>query len=434
MLILTDTIGRRVVDVEGTKIGRLVELTIRVDDPQARICHLGVGGHSRVESWWNWADVVTFESSEIRLNRAFDPVGSTVNLEESELWLARDVLDAQVFNSVGGRLVRVGDVDLLRDDEGLRAVAVQFGIGSVVARLGFPRLAERMRTEFVSWDDIQLATGRGLGVQLATRTHQLERLSASQLAALLAAVPASRATQILQYVEPDRAAGALAKTHAEVRSRVVGAMESHAASHVVSEFETDVAANTLRSISPDQANAVLSELASTRATELRRLIQVPAHVATSVMATAAVTVASNSTPAEIERIVREHHWTPTSIPVLVVVDGDQHPIAVIEPASLVDGSFDRRTVPVVHSNTGLRETVNLFALHDVLALPVVDDSQRLVGVVHIDDVFEELVAERLPGRARFRYYAGRGRLRRRVRASATVRRNQRARHKSTDTS
>ena len=81
----------------------------------------------------------------------------------------------------------------------------------------------------------------------------------------------------------------------------------------------------------------------------------------------------------------------------------------MSPIGLLTGALRPRSTPIVRQSAPVADVVDIFALHDVLAVPVVDDEGRLVGVIAVDDVFEELLAERLPARRRYRSFGRRGR-------------------------
>jgi magnesium transporter len=84
-----------------------------------------------------------------------------------------------------------------------------------------------------------------------------------------------------------------------------------------------------------------------------------------------------------------------------LLDGSGAVVGAISPARLLSGHADPQPVPVLSVDQPVDEVIDIFALQDVLALPVVDRSGAVVGVVTIDDVLDELVAERLPGARRF---------------------------------
>lgn len=91
------------------------------------------------------------------------------------------------------------------------------------------------------------------------------------------------------------------------------------------------------------------------------------------------------------------------------IDDDGRPVGAVSPLGLLTGAPRPRATPIVRQSAPVADVVDIFALHDVLAVPVVDDEGRLVGVIAVDDVFEELLAERLPARRRYRSFGRRGR-------------------------
>ncbi len=97
----------------------------------------------------------------------------------------------------------------------------------------------------------------------------------------------------------------------------------------------------------------------------------------------------------------EHPTTLAGTAVIFVVDDDGRPVGTFEPADLLSGRDAPRPVPALPASLPLQRVIDLFALHDFPALPVVDAEGRMLGAVAIDDVLEELLVERLPGRRRF---------------------------------
>ena len=91
---------------------------------------------------------------------------------------------------------------------------------------------------------------------------------------------------------------------------------------------------------------------------------------------------------------------------VVVVDGDDRPVGVLSPRTLLTGSAEPAPVGTIDEGAPIARVIDVFALHDVLALPVVDAEGRLRGVIAVDDVLEELLVERLPGRRRFHSLRG----------------------------
>ena len=192
VLSLTQVTGREVRGANGQVLGRLTDLTTRLDD--------GVGPHlierilvscsRRPDLLVPWAAVEHFEQTGVDViveDAAAFAITSTVDaLAKDEILLARDVLDTQIVDLVGQRVARVADVVLTRcADDPLELVGVEVGFGAVLRRLGLRRLAAHAKEDVVAWTDLHLTSERGHAVQLATPRSAVHRLDAAGLAALI---------------------------------------------------------------------------------------------------------------------------------------------------------------------------------------------------------------------------------------------------------
>ena len=322
-------------------------------------------------------------------------------LPERELFLARDVLDTQIVDVVGKRLARVSEVLLARSDAVVRVAAVEVGAAGVWRRLGMDRFAERTLDQAVDWADLHLTSTRGHALQLLTADAAVHRLAAAELASVVAHLPTAKAAEVLAAVSPVAAAGALSASHPRVGARLLHAVSGKTASTVVARMPVDDAAAVLRGLPPDAVERLLENVVSERAATLRRLLAHPADTAGGLMNTE-VRTARVSDPVEA---IRDR--AAVDIPELeglatvFVVDDEGRPVGSFEPNDLLAGRATPRQVPPVPVTLPVQRVIDLFALHDYLALPVVDADGRLVGVVAIDDVVEELLAERLPGQGRY---------------------------------
>lgn len=228
---LSDLLGAAVVDRDARRLGRLDDLTLRLGDGTATVDRLLVrprrGGRPTTLPWRAVAEV-----SPDRIVVATATAGESADdepadneLAEDELLLGRDVLDTQIVDLEGKRLVRVADVLLAeRPDHGLRAIAVDTGFGAVVRRLGLHRLGNRLAEDAVAWDALHLTSARGHTVQLGTPAATVHHLSPADIGLLLDAVTTDAAVELVRRVHPDMATGGLAAAHPHTTRRIERAM------------------------------------------------------------------------------------------------------------------------------------------------------------------------------------------------------------------
>lgn len=403
MLQLSDLLGSDVRSAEGDVVGHLVDMTVEVGERHPAVRRLAIG-RRRIRAVVGWDAVVSFEHDDVQLaipRADLASLGFEDGLIERELLLARDVLDTQIIDVAGKRLARVSEVFLARSEETVRVVAVEVGAAGVWRRLGLDRMAERTAEQAVDWADLHLTSARGHALQLSTPGTGVHRLAAAELAAVVAHLPTVKAAQVLDAVSPAAAAGALSASHPRVGARLLHAVSRRTASSVMAQMPVDDAAAVLRGLPSDALEAMLGNVVSDRAATLRRLLAHPADTAGGLMNTEVRTAAVGEPVETIRDRVAADLPELEGLATVFVVDENGRPVGSFEPNDLLAGRTTPRQVPAVPVTLPVERVIDLFALNDYLALPVVDTDGRLVGVVAIDDVLEELLAERLPGQGRY---------------------------------
>lgn len=196
-LRLTDLLGRPVV-ADGLPSGHIVDLAVDHAERYPRVTAVAVrrGRRVTVEPW----------SSVDRTGPVIVAVAGTE--ARADLFLVRDLLDAQVVDIAGRRLARVGEIELALRGTELRAITVDVSLGAVVRRLGLRRLGARMASEEIPWDGLHFATGRGHQVQLASPAAAVHGLEPTELLDLISRLPPERSAEVLAAVPAERAARA----------------------------------------------------------------------------------------------------------------------------------------------------------------------------------------------------------------------------------
>lgn len=237
MLLLSRLTGQQVVARDGTPVGRLTDLTMRLDGTE-RVDRLVVRRPDGRSALLPWDDVGQFHPDRVIVTA--EPAGTTgaPPLEPDEILLKRDVLDTQVVDVVGQRLARVADVVLSRDHDGrLRLRGVDVGFSGVLRRLGLRRVPAG--ADIVAWSDLHLTSERGHTVQLSTPRAAVHRLDARGLAALVSRVDVEAAGDILAVEDPALAAEAVRVAHPDVGERVLRAMPAALAARIVAAMPSE---------------------------------------------------------------------------------------------------------------------------------------------------------------------------------------------------
>lgn len=230
VLLLSRVLGRDVRGADGRRLGRITDLTVRLDggEPETVTKMVLRRDGQTVLAPWGRPEVVAD------------------GLDADEILLHRDVLDTQVVDVVGQRLARVADVLLAPGDgEALRVVGVEVGFGGVLRRLGLPGGPR----DVLAWGDLHLTSERGEAVQLSASRAAVHRLDPRGLAALVSRVDTDSATEILGTRDPALAAQAVRAAHPEVSERLLRAMPTHLAARILAAMPGEHARHWRRRLS-----------------------------------------------------------------------------------------------------------------------------------------------------------------------------------------
>ena len=403
-LWLTDLRGLPVRTTDSRAIGRVVDVAIGHWNHHPRVSHVVVARRGREARRVAWDDVVAFGPAGLGLRAGAvvepSPPGAPA------LLLCRDVLDAQIVDVAGKRVRRVSDVRLHRTGRDLRVVGVDAGWRALLRRLGIPGARDDSAAT-IDWADVHLAGSGGHELRLGTRAAALRRLTAVELSELVAQLPPERGADVLETVGRSDAAGALSVARPRTGGRLVQALEPDSAREILAAMPVDDAVAALRHVEPGHSSALLDRIPTARAGELRRLLALPARTAGGLMTTDIRTAGADDPPEAVRARLAADPPRLEGLTTVFVVDQEGRLTGALPPSALLAGSAPR-PVQALHLDSPLDDVIDVFAVEDVLALPVVDAAGRPLGAVAIDDVLEELLVERLPQHRR-RYRRARSR-------------------------
>lgn len=238
MLLLSDLVHRQILSSDGRNVGQLTDLAVAAGGADApAVTRILVKGSLARTVSLPWRRIESIERTHVRLRPGVpesEMHAATDEIEADEVLLVRDVLDTQIIDVVGQRLVRVADVVLARCHAGhLELVGVEVGFGAVLRRLGLIRIARRMRPDVVAWSDLHMISRRGHAIQLATRRSAVHRLDARSLAKLISKLGTEAATDILAVRGPAVAGEVVRGSRPEIAERMLRAMSGATADKVV---------------------------------------------------------------------------------------------------------------------------------------------------------------------------------------------------------
>jgi magnesium transporter len=400
---LSDLIDLPVRDSLGAPLARLQDLIIRPDFVEPYPSVTGLVARLRRRSFFiPWERVARASGDGVTL------ISATVSLEpfrrrEGEVLLVRDVLDKQLVDLEGRRVVRANDLQLAERDGRLVVVGVDVSPRAILRRL-LPRPLRRwfQAGALIDWKDVEVFAGQLPTVKLKVPHERLARLHPVDIARIVDALSYPQGAEIVESLDPQTAADTLEEVSPARQADIIEGMDEERAADILEQMHPDEAADVLADLPQDKAESLLEKMDPEQAEDVRDLMAYPEDTAGGIMTTEVVAVPVELRVGEAMRFIREQLEVPEQVYYVYVVDSlmsnrllgvlTLRDLLLADPEAAVADVMET-DLQVVTPNTPARTVARIIAEYNLLALPVVDEEGRLLGIVTVDDAMELMLPE-----------------------------------------
>lgn len=395
-------LNRPILDAQGRKVGRIKDMAMRWDSLTPRVT--GIKYAKGVQAMIPIEMVSSMDQREIRLSVDFRP-NITVQLQEDETFIGKWLLDKQIIDLEGSKLVRVNDLTLswiTRNHKQLMVlVAVDIGVRGLFRRLGAEFLVKGMKTNLLGWQYIKPLESRTSALQITREKEQLRELHPADIADLLETMGYKERTDLIHTLDSQQAIDALAEMELEVQVEVINQLDENTASDLLEEMPPDEVADILGELSTEKSETLLRLMESEDAEDVRELMKYEEDTAGALMTTEYIGFPLYLKAEEAIDKLRELAPEAETIYYLYVVDEEEtlegvlslRELIIAQPSTPLKDLMHKKVVTIhpLESTEKVAEMINKYGL---LAVPVVDEAQKMLGIITVDDVLEQLIPER----------------------------------------
>src|SRR6204780_4043608 len=409
LVSLAGLIGQPVLNQAGQQIGHVADVVARWDSNQAYPPVTGlIVRVGRRRAWLPIDTVGEVTRERVRLRTARLDLREVAR-RPGEVELARDVIDHQLVDTDGARVIRASDLYLARVTGVVQLVGGDVGFNSLVRRLGPARFRSRPTPDkVIDWASItSFGSQHGPGGTLQASEHGLQRLRPGELADLLEDLGRTERRDLLARLTPGQAADALEEMQEEELVQLLRESDTADAAQLLGRMEPDEAADGLRELDPGEREKLLAAMPAQARDRVATLLGYGERTAGGIMTTVLVVATPAETITQVRdrlRANREHDEDLAGVIVLgddgqLLDDVTMTELFLADPAVTVDTLIGPPWPVTVTPDAGLDEIVERLVEARHSSVVVVDEQDRPLGRILIDDVLDMLV----PDRSRFRF-------------------------------
>ncbi len=410
MIYLTRMLGKPVVDAGGEQVGTISDIAISTGEVFPRVtslAFLGPGKTPFMLSWRKFVERVDEDRVKLSVPRAELRFSY---LQPDEVLLSRDLLDKQIVDTQGMKVVRVNDLKLSESRGQLRLLGAEVGIRGLLRGIapvlergvdGVLRLfGRRLPDNLIAWNYIDLLDRDLSHVQLSVTHKRLHELHPADVADVIEQLSASQRAKVFEHLDNDQAAEAISELEDELQADVLEDLTEERASDILEIMDPDDAADIIGDLPYDKAETLLRLMGLKEARQIRKLLGYKEKTAGGIMTPEVTTVTEDTTVQQVIDHLRGAASENESIYYIYTVGPKRELTGVV---SLRDLITSQPEVPVsqiaerelfsVGPDDDQEDVAEMMSKYDLLALPVVDESGRILGIVTVDDALDVMVEE-----------------------------------------
>ncbi len=391
---------------------------------------------------WDDLDLTKIQSGKYQLRSRGEGFAHTGQTEDL-IQLRKHLLDRQIVDLDGAKVVRVNDVRLAHVRDGLFLVAVDISFVALLRRLGWElwarkfirsntlassldgldlvlrkilvgRLYSHLTGEseslrnlihrdsllpgYIPWSEVQAFVPSGGAVRLASSADRLKTLHPSELADIIESLDIASQEAILDALGEDSVADVIEEMEPNAQANILSRMGVEKAADVLEQMDADEVADIIDDIPAQQAEDILQEMEGGASAEVRELLEYDDNQVGSLMSTEFLSFPDHTTAGQVLEILRRDKPGPEHVLAVFGLDAKNHLAAVVPLPEIVMAHPDAPLSDLgmerlvwVHDTAHISTVVEVLTKYRSLAVPVLDEDEMLVGAVTIDDVLDDLL-------------------------------------------
>ena len=403
-IFISEVYKKPVLDQTGEEIGKLKDIIVGLGEPFPAVTSVVISA-GKDTYLVPWDTINLFNRRVISVNARLDALKPT-EIASSDILIFRDLLDKQIVDINGAKLVRVNDLELGDVKGKLCLVAADIGLRGLLRRLGVEKRGEKflallkykLQHKLISWTYVQTVEPKLTRLTLRVSRQKVSSLHPADLAEIISEVSQKERTAMFGSLDVDTAAEALHELEPRVQADIIDEMSKERASDILERMPPDEAADVLGDLPEAKAQELINLMEKEEAEDVQELMEHEDNTAGGLMTTEFLAFPADMTVEEAIKELRLEAPNVETIYYLYILDQDEHVNGVVSLKNLILAMpqtllSDIMLTPVktLPLDAEQKDVAEFVSKYNLLAAPVVDENAALRGIVTVDDVVDFLL-------------------------------------------
>lgn len=400
----SEIIKKPVLDPKGEELGKVKDIAIIKGDPLPIVSML-VLEKKKKYFMLPWGDLNIF-NKKIISSRIYRENLTPYEFSEDDLLVVRDILDKQIVDANGAKVVRVNDIKLEGYENDAILIAVDVGMRGILRRLGIERGSEEFLNMFktslpfnlISWNYIQPLRPKLNAITLTVPRQMLSDLHPADIADIISQVSREEGAHLFKDLDIETAAEALSELKPEMQADIINAMDSEKAADIIEEMPPDEAADILSDLPSGKAQELLGNIDKEEAEDIQELLEHEDDTAGGLMTNDYIAYAPLMTVQEASERFKLHAREVENVYYIYILDKEEKLLGVTSLKELILAEPDCLLADIMETNLKTvspgedeMDAAEIMSKYNFLALPVVDEDGYMHGIITVDDIIDMLL-------------------------------------------
>jgi len=401
-IFVSKLIHTPIMDRGEKRIGKVADILIALGDQFPRVTGVLVKTEQGAKKVLTIGEIDMMGSKFVITMSPKDRLVFT-NLRDDDVCLKKGILDKQIVDTEGARVVRVNDLKLAKVGNEVRLIAADVGIHGLLRRLGFEKIfslifgifKKNIPETLIGWNYVELLEATLDGGHITIPHKRLNELHPADIADIMSHVHTDERRAIFAALSDKTAAESLHELEPKIQAMLLLTVDTKKALGILNKMPSDEAADVLGDLSEEKTEELLRLMKPKKSAEIRKLLKHPEETAGGLMTTEYISVNQKISAEQIINKLRESAPDAETIYYVYVEDDNSKLVGVLslrmlivaQPKTAVSEIMVKHFISVKPEDNQ-RQVAEVISKYNLLAVPVVDEKDKILGIVTVDDVID----------------------------------------------